>query len=294
MSEFLKNNLIFLRENAGLSQLELATVLGCSRSTYANWESGSNMPKSDMKMKIVRFFKITLDELEGKDLSKGNLISKSHKKNSHKISNLKGNPKGNLIEENKEQDHIATFENNKVQLHQNESNQPKIITVDSSGEENILYVPVKAQAGYLLGLHDPKYISNLPTYKLPGYNNGTYRIFEIKGHSMFNTLHDRDRLITRWEQVSEIKDDRVYVIITKNDGVLVKRVINRFKEGKLILKSDNNHNGEYPTIIVDVEDVIEAWYVVERWTRQLPSPGEIYKRIINLEAELELLKAKMH
>ena len=170
---------------------------------------------------------------------------------------------------------------------------PKIITIDSQGEENIIYVPVKARAGYMLGYGDPQFIQSLSAYRLPGYTNGTYRIFEVEGHSMFPTLQDADRVIARWADISEVRDDRVYVLVTRTQGVLIKRLINRHHEGKIIVKSDNNHAGEFPTIVMEVDEVAEIWYVVERWTRQLPGPGEIYKRLVNIEAELAMLKQKM-
>lgn len=170
---------------------------------------------------------------------------------------------------------------------------PKLITVDSAGNENVLYVPVKARAGYLAGFADPVYVESLAAYRLPGYNNATYRIFEVDGISMYNTLQDKDRCVARWAQVSAIRDDRVYVLVTRNDGLLIKRCINRFQEGKIICKSDNNHSGEYPPIVLDISDIQEVWYVVERWTRQLPPPGELYKRISNLEADMALLKDRL-
>jgi phage repressor protein C with HTH and peptisase S24 domain len=143
------------------------------------------------------------------------------------------------------------------------------------------------------GYGDPLFIQSLSAYRLPGYTNGTYRIFEVEGHSMFPTLQDADRVIARWADISEVRDDRVYVLVTRFQGVLIKRLINRYHEGKIIVKSDNNQTGEFPTIVLDVEEVAEIWYVVERWTRQLPGPGEIYKRLVNIEAELATLKQKM-
>ncbi len=165
--------------------------------------------------------------------------------------------------------------------------------MDSQGNENAVLVPVRARAGYLSGYSDPHFIEKLPAYRLPGMNTGTYRIYEVDGLSMFPTLQDKDKVISRWTAVSEIIDDRVHVLITKNDGLLVKRILNRFEEGKLICKSDNNHKGEYPNIVLDIHEILEVWYPVERWTRSLPSPGEIYKRIVDLEADMALIKHKM-
>ena len=156
----------------------------------------------------------------------------------------------------------------------------------------MVYVPVKARAGYLLGYGDTEFISSLPAYSVPGLNHGTYRAFEVDGNSMFNTLHDHDTVIGRWATDVDFRDDRVFVIVTKNDGILVKRCI--FRDGKIIAKSDNNHRGEYPTIVLELAEVAEIWYVVQRWTRQLSQPGEIYKRVIELEAKFALLEGRLN
>ena len=298
MSEYLKNNLIYLRLLKKETQEETASALGFSRSTYANYETGDNRPKSDKLEKIIGHFKVTEKELLYSDLTDGNLIFTDRGPEIREKGNVKGNLTGNLNTQNKEiyqliGDEITGLVVAEPELTDTRFFAPKVITVDSSGDENVVYVPVKARAGYLLGYGDPEYIEKLPVYRLPGYNNGSYRIFEVDGISMFNTLQDKDRVVTRWQRISEIRDERVYVIVTINDGLLIKRVINRYEEGKIICKSDNNFNGEYPSIVLDIHDIKEVWYVVERWTRQLPGPGEIYKRITHLEAELTLLKHRL-
>lgn len=299
MSEFLKTNLAFLRTQKGQTQAETATALGLSRSTYANYENGDNAPKSDKLTSIVRYFGISLDQLLNVDLRQGNLNEKAEGAKNANFGNPKGNVSGNLTGENRQflelsdtqiEPAIVAEEALKYSTFQ----APKVVTVDSLGRDNISYVSVKARAGYLIGYEDPAYIEKLPAFTVPGYTHGTYRLFEVDGHSMFPTLQASDRVITRWTGISEVRDDRVYVIVTKNEGVLIKRLINRYQEGKIIAKSDNNHGGEFPALVLDLSEISEIWYVVERWTRQLPGPGEIYKRIVNLEAELALLKHRLN
>ncbi|HCZ36894.1 MAG TPA: hypothetical protein DHV26_13315, partial [Cytophagales bacterium] len=45
-----------------------------------------------------------------------------------------------------------------------------VTTVDKTGRDNIVLVPIKAQAGYLQGAQQPEYIEHLPTFWLPGLN----------------------------------------------------------------------------------------------------------------------------
>ena len=173
---------------------------------------------------------------------------------------------------------------------------PKVVTVDSRGEDNMVLVPVKAAAGYLNGYGDQAFIQTLPAYRLPGYNNGIYRMFEVAGLSMHPTLNDGDILITRAvETLDGIVNDRIHVVVTLNDGIVVKRVLNRVKtDNKLILKSDNvKDRHEYPNMVIDPTEVREIWFVVACISRIMKSPTEMYERITNVEGELTIVLDKL-
>src|SRR6202008_3862673 len=90
----------------------------------------------------------------------------------------------------------------------NDSNVPRVVTVEPDGNENILYVPVKARAGYLLGYGDPEFIETLPSFRLPGLNNATFRMFEVEGPSMAPNIMSGDRIIGEWvESLDDIRDN---------------------------------------------------------------------------------------
>lgn len=169
---------------------------------------------------------------------------------------------------------------------------PKVITVNENGKENINFIGIQARAGYLDGYADPEYIEHLPSFSMPMLKNGTYRCFEVKGNSMTNTIHDGDFVFGRYtENFDDIMDGRIYVIVSKFDGVVVKRVLNRIKEsGKLILKSDNR-DGNYPTYSIDAEDVVEVWYVKMYASKQMPDPISIYEKLHNIEGKLYELES---
>ena len=302
MSIFFANNLAFLRKKRGVTQAEVANSLNLKRNTFSNYETTHSEPDLDTLGKIASFFDISIDQLVNADLTKDNLIEYRENKDDQE-EKQKNNPKTNisgsltaakrpylLPADDELPQRVAG--NDKL-VSYNRFQAPKIITIDSRGEENIIFVPVRARAGYLLGYGDAQFMQSLPAYRLPGYTNGTFRIFEVEGHSMFPTLQDGDRVISRWADIADVRDDRVYVLVTRTEGVLIKRLINRYSEGKMIVKSDNNQTGEFPTLVLDINEIAEIWYVVERWTRQLPGPGEIYKRLVNIEAEMAILKQKL-
>jgi hypothetical protein len=170
---------------------------------------------------------------------------------------------------------------------------PKVITVNENMEENIVYVPLKARAGYLTGYGDTDFIGGLPTLRLPGLNNGTYRMFEVEGPSMAPNIMSGDRVIGQWvSSFAEIRENRVHVVVCR-DGVVVKRVLNRILErGKLVLKSDTiNHRREYPTYEVNPEDVLEIWYCRLKLSSDFAEPAEVYHRLADLEAEMTDVRA---
>lgn len=188
-------------------------------------------------------------------------------------------------------------ENHSVQDVQSESNaqnsnMPNVITVDHQGNENILMVPVPAQAGYLHGYEDPDYLQNLPSYRLPKLNNGTYRMFEVKGHSMYPTIHSGAIAVGEWCEnwYTDIKDNQIYIIVSKEDGIIIKRVLNRLeKYGNLFVKSDNR--SEFPSYPVKPEDILEIWTLKTAFIFNFQDPADLFDRVNDLEAEMLNLRA---
>ena len=100
------------------------------------------------------------------------------------------------------------------------------IMVDSDNENLIEVVPIKASAGYLSGYDDPEYIEQLQKIKLPFLPTGKHRAFPIKGDSML-PMKDGAFVIGRFvENRSDIKTGKTYILLTQNDGMVYKRVMN--------------------------------------------------------------------
>lgn len=152
------------------------------------------------------------------------------------------------------------------------------IVTNAQDDERIVHVPVPAQAGYASELSDPTFVQDLPTFTLPDYKYkvGTHRSFDVSGDSMEPTLFEGDKVIcsflepTLWE--TSIKDNFVYVVVTRGD-VLIKRVTNNVKKDKkLLLTSDNDYYAPYP---ISIGDVREIWYVRAKISPFLPSPRNL-------------------
>ena len=64
----ISKNLKYLRQKKGLTQLELRTILGYTRSTWSNYENGITNPSIDDLITISNFLGVTLDDLIMNDL----------------------------------------------------------------------------------------------------------------------------------------------------------------------------------------------------------------------------------
>lgn len=159
------------------------------------------------------------------------------------------------------------------------------IVTNSNEDERIVHVPVPAQAGYAAEMTDPTFIQELPHFTLPDYKYkiGTHRSFDVSGDSMEPTLFEGDKVIcsylepTLWE--SGVKDNYVYVVVTRGD-VVVKRAFNHLKDKQILeLHSDNNF---YEPYRLNLGDIREIWYVRAKISPFLPSPQNI-KRYLHDE-----------
>jgi len=130
------------------------------------------------------------------------------------------------------------------------------ISVDNSNNENIELVDTKAEAGYLDSFSDPEYIKNLPKIAFPNIPQGTFRGFEIHGDSMLPMESGSIVICSYIEKLDYIKNDRTYILVTKDRGLVYKRVTTVPEKNKFILISDNE---AYLPYEIDFADISEVW-----------------------------------
>ena len=95
-----------------------------------------------------------------------------------------------------------------------------------SAERNVIhFVPVKAAAGYLAGYADAEFIDELNTFTLPMMAGGNYRAFEIIGDSMMPTPSGSIIVGEKVEEHSDIKNDQAYIVVSRNEGIVYKRIV---------------------------------------------------------------------
>jgi len=166
----------------------------------------------------------------------------------------------------------------------------------SSGSAEIQFVPVKAAAGYLAGYADPEFLDELNTFTLPMLAPGQYRAFEIIGDSMLPTPSGSVIVGEKIETLEDVKNSNTYVVLSRNDGVVYKRIMKNMRsKNKITLVSDNP---VYEPYNVDTEDVLEVWkavYIlqkanlVQRW-----DVNQLAGMVNNLQEQVSSLKKKLN
>lgn len=237
-------NLKTLRKLRSLSQESLADELSIQRARLASYEEGRAEPPYDLLIKFANYFHVAIDALLRANLSK-----------------------------TKPEDLMKVGENRILFP----------ILVDKDGNDLIEVVPVKAQAGYLNGYADPEYIESLQHMNFPFLPVGKHRAFPIKGDSM-PPLVDGSFVIGKYlESIDQVRDGQTYVLVTRDEGLVYKRVYSNMKEdGTLSLHSDNKIYTPYK---VKAEDILEVWEYQCAVNTSKSKPEEL-----NLESIMAMLR----
>jgi len=253
-------NLKFLRGHYGLTQKQFGEKLGLKQSAIGAYEEERATPPLACLVDVSRQFKISMDVLTQKDLSK--MPEKEWK---HSVA-----PKEVLA-----------------------------ITVDDRGKENVELVTQKASAGDLTGYQDPEFIAELPRVNLPILpRNATYRAFEIKGDSMLPLPLGSVIFGEYIEKPGDVKSGKLYVVVTREEGIVFKRVYNLLKEeGRLLLVSDNR---AYAPYAVKGDDIVEIWAAKGFFSMTFPelepvetvSADHLALSVVRLQEEVRRLKGK--
>jgi len=254
-------NLKYLRKTRGMTQQTLAEALYLKRPVIGAYEEGRAEPKLETLKKISDLFSVPIESLMGVSLMEEN------EKN-----------KGSIVSEPEK-----TIEKLKILS----------ITVNSENEENIEWVPIKASAGYLNGYADPEFMTRLPKFQLPMLKGGTLRAFEIKGESMLPIVGGTFIIGEYVEDIKWIKDGTTYIVVSKSEGIVYKRLYRLENENKINLVSDNI---EFEPYTLDKEDVLELWKAKAFISSQFPEPEnknsieKLGEMLVELQKSMDNLK----
>ncbi len=258
--EYIAQNIKYLRKNRGLTQEELANNIGVNRAMIGSYEENRAVPKLAVLKDLAYFFKISID-----DIIKTRLWEESGR---------------DSVQEFVKGDNLRVIST----------------VVDQTDKELITTVPIQASAGYTKGYADPDYVEELPHFSLPLIElskERTYRVFQIKGDSM-EPIKSGSYIICEYlANWDEIYDGKPYILISKDDGIVYKRLFNKINDsGEIILKSDNS---EYEPYSIKAEEVYEVWKALGFISFELPEPREIstqklHSMILDMKNDIDKLK----
>lgn len=261
MENIIASNIKYLRKSKGLTQDQLADKIGVNRAMIGSYEEGRAIPKLPALQSLAHYFSMSLDALVLHDLISSTQIP----------GEPATDPKGTNLRV------VSTI-------------------VDRDNNELISLVPVKAAAGYLNGYADPDFVESLPRFSLPLPELGkerTYRAFQIEGESM-EPIPSGSYIICEYiRDWRDIKDGKTYILITRDDGVVYKRVYVH-PSGELWLKSDNPNFEAYS---IHMNRILEVWKAVGYICAKIPEPdavslSKLSSMMIEMKHEIEALKKK--
>ncbi|HEX7755810.1 MAG TPA: S24 family peptidase [Niabella sp.] len=158
------------------------------------------------------------------------------------------------------------------------------------------FVPVKAAAGYLNGYADHEFIDELNTFTLPMVTGGNYRAFEIIGDSMLPIPSGSIIVGEKVEALDSVKNNTACIVVSKNDGIVYKRIQKNGKaKNKLLLLSDNPTFQPYSISSEDVLEMWEAQFIISKTnTTQSWNVGQLVNIVADLQQEVAGMKKKMN
>jgi hypothetical protein len=135
---------------------------------------------------------------------------------------------------------------------------------------------------YLVKHSDFHFLKTLSLFNIPTLTNGEYRAFEAGEDFVFEGALLVGSLIRNWH---EIADGKNYILVTKTQGIIYRRVYNQIKiKGTLLLSTDNNR---FPSSEISFTDVIETWEIKAFVSNTLPEPATPYSKLGNLVDEMK-------
>lgn len=239
-------------EYTGVSNYRLAQDLMVSRSTIANYRKGTSSPNIEILNALANY----LDEkgVSGRWLLSGE--GKMIKKDSGKdLKDIKVNQP------------LENFKTKAGSTYEELPNGKYKVTVP--------FVPVRAQARYLMDYSDAEFISDLEdmTFIVDRVGNGRYLAFEIQNDSMddgtINSIPDGAVVLARelgrqhWKDKFRTNQYPYWIIVHKST-ILCKEIVNHDVEKGIITCHSLNESPEYSDFELKLDDVHQLFNIVKK------------------------------
>ncbi len=264
------NNIRYLRRLKGFTQEQFAIKIGIKRSLLGAYEEARANPNLENLQTMALIFGTSVDEIITTDITKN--IADERIFSNDLFTNNNSDNKKQLISNNQSLNEM----NNMVE---NIAKNEIIYT-----QNNIFSIVKRANTSEYLNkrLHN-SFIQSLETMSLPDLEkNKTYRGFEIgEDFSFMNALLIGEQL----HHLHEMMDGKNYLIVSKNNGIIYRRIYNQTNtRGTILLSSDNLG---IATVELQVKEILEIWDIIAFMSFQMPTPQASLSSIKQLVNELQ-------
>lgn len=271
----------------------MASKLGIKRSLLGAYEEDRANPRLDVLVKAAEIFNMSVDQLVSKPIS-----GASSQASAPKTSSPANRPVTSEVSKDLRQ--TSTYRRQKI-------GEKLLTNHDSAWQtvQSLRLVPAREFEDYFYNAMDPAYLKQLPMLQLPGLSpsDALYRAFEVSDDSM-SPVEKGSLVVARQEDnIQQIKDGKLYVLVTRTEGVIFRRVYNHIqKSGEILLEPLNSDYVQQQLSVMGRE--VEAWEVMLYISSQLPtasSPKDssdmdlphLTRLVLDLQREVIRLKEKI-
>lgn len=286
-------NIRHLRRKYQFTQEEMARKLGIKRSLLGAYEEDRANPRLDVLVKAAEIFNMSVDQLVSDSLVDAPSENVAPKSTLNTVKPSEGKSRANLSQS-------STYRRQKISESFHKDKASAIQSVQA-----LRLVPSEEFNHYFYNAVEEAYLEKLPLLRIPGLppSNRPYRAFEVDDESMSPVENGAVVVARQEENVQQIKDGKLYVLVTRTEGVIFRRVYNHIqKSGELLLEALNPAFTQQQLSVMGRE--VEAWEVLLYISRHLPAgtPQEdtsaldlpqLTRLVLDLQQEVIRLKEKI-
>lgn len=285
-------NIRHLRRKYQYTQQEMASKLGIKRSLLGAYEEDRANPRLDVLVKAAEIFNMSVDELVSEPITDSSAGHLAHKSTRPISSPVKSKSRTDLSQS-------SSYRRQKIDENFSSNSDLSLQSVQS-----LRLVPAEEFDRYFYNAVEETYLEKLPLLRIPGLpsSDATYRAFEVNDSSMSPVEKGSVIVAQQEENIQQIKDGKLYVLVTRTDGVIFRRVYNHIqKSGDILLEALNRSFEQQQLSVMGRE--VEAWEVLLYISSQPPSASspksntamdlpQLTRLVLDLQQEVMRLKGQ--
>lgn len=218
---YFKDNLLFLRKKNNLTQVQLGLKIGVGRTTITNYESGVSEPSYELLQNIVKQLDVSIDEIINTDIQ----LMEEDNPNVNNFYQIASEP-------------------------MYEYGRKPITGIPLIPSEAFAGVGTPYDNSYTFDKIEDRYI--VPLFE----GKGIDFLISVKGSSMYPKYSSGDIVACKLlEERLFVQWNKVYVIDTKSQGTMIKRLRKSTIENHILCRSDNKDYDDFDIPNSDIRNM---------------------------------------